>query len=89
MNMKVPSMLWVTILLVLPPMLIPWIEQFFPTETYWWSALIVVLLNAVVLVVKATWGNSAQVKTPSNVQSDMMPNQKPQSLAGKLLIWGA
>lgn len=91
-NMKIPSMLWVSILLILPPMLIPWIEQFFPTDSYWWSALVVVLLNALVLVVKANWGATIPAK-PENVQSDLFVSEEAantnKSLLGKLLIWGA
>lgn len=87
--MKVPSMVWVAVLMILPPMLIPWIEQFFPTDTYWWSALIVVMLNALVLIVKTTWGNQSKASAPAGVLSDAAPTQTPKSLVAKLLIWGA
>lgn len=87
--MKVPSLLWVAILMILPPMLIPWIETFFPTDTYWWSALIVVLLNALVLIVKTTWGNQSKASAPAGAMSDTAQPSSSQSMVAKLLIWGA
>ena len=89
MSFQVPSTLWVTILLIVPPMLIPWIEQFFPTNTYWWSALVVVLLNATVLVVKVNWGGKPVPTTPPGVQADAAPASPAPSGLAKLLIWGA
>lgn len=59
MKFTVPSLLWVAIFMVLPPALVGFLDQWFPTNTYWWSALIVTLLNAAVLIIKVTWFDKA------------------------------
>jgi len=52
---QIPGILPVALILLLPPAITPVIEQFFPTNTYWWSALVVVVLNVLVLAVRVSW----------------------------------
>lgn len=97
--MKIPSTMWIAIALVLPPMLIPVVEKFAPTNTYWWSALIVVLLNAIAIIVKINWpveSEKASTPVPGQVTafSSTSSGDKPEpeavhSTAAKLLVFGA
>jgi len=96
---KIPSTLWIAVALILPPMLIPVIEQFAPSNTYWWSALLVVLLNATALIVKVMWPKAAakaSVPTsnaPTSFSSRSSGDKKiPEpnhSTVAKLFIYGA
>lgn len=52
---QIPGVLPVALILLLPPAIAPVIEQFFPTNTYWWSALLVVILNVIVIAVRVSW----------------------------------
>jgi len=97
--MRIPSTLWIAVALILPPMLIPVIEQFAPSTAYWWSALLVVLLNATALIVKVMWPETAsKVSTPLPNQStpfssrssgDKKIPEPNHSTVAKLFIYGA
>lgn len=95
--MKIPSALWVAIILVLPPLLIPMVEKFFPSNAYWWSALLVVILNAIVLVVKMAWPDKVSEVTGQPVGTMGVPMSAPpvepesvkHGLAAKMFIYGA
>jgi len=54
-NVKIPGVLPVALILLLPPAIIPVIQQFFPANTYWWAALIIAVLNVVVIAVRISW----------------------------------
>ncbi len=96
-NFAVPSLLYIAIVLVLPPMLIQWIEQWFPTNTYWWSALIVVILNAIVLVVKIAWSQqAAEAESVAPVGTLSAPTgasvyrlESKKSVPARFIIFGA
>lgn len=45
--MKMPGMIPLAAFLFAVPMLVPVIERFWPTNTTWWSAILVVVLVAV------------------------------------------
>jgi hypothetical protein len=45
--MNIPGVFWVILIVILVPALIPVLQQAFPSSTYAWSAVIVVVLAAI------------------------------------------
>lgn len=70
--MKIPGIFWVTLILVLGNTVPLFLSQWFPTNTFWWSAGIIVLIDAIVIAVKVSWPKQAG-KVPDGVAAAPAP----------------
>ena len=53
--MKIPGVFWVVLIVILVPALIPVLQQVFPSSTYAWSAILVVVLAAITKTVEIVY----------------------------------
>ncbi len=53
--MNVPGVFWIILVVILVPSLIPVLQQVFPSSTYAWSAILVVVLAAVAKTVEIVY----------------------------------
>lgn len=53
--MKIPGVFWVTILFALSTSLPTFLERWFPSNTFWWSYGLVVLIDILVIAVRVAW----------------------------------
>lgn len=92
---KVPGVFWYLLILGLAGALTSNLEQFFPTNTYWWSALIVsvcggVLVPAIIYVWGKKYGNPP-VPTFGGTSPAAAPALEPDKAKPGLLstiVWG-
>lgn len=90
---KVPGVFWYLIILGVAGSLTANLQQFFPTNTYWWSALIVSLLGGVLIpAIQYVWGskfNNPPVPTVNGATPAAAPapeKAKPGFLS--TVFWG-
>ncbi len=54
-NVNIPGVFWVILIVILVPSLIPVLQQVFPSSTYMWSAIVVVVLAAIAKTVEVVY----------------------------------
>ena len=70
--MKVPSAMWWVAIPILIGAIMPVIAQFYPTNQYFWAALVVAIGGAIVAAIKA-YRDMQVVQPPPGVAADMAP----------------
>ncbi len=86
-KIQIPGVFWVAIILLLPPAIIPIIQQFFPANTYWWSAGIIVVLNVIVISIRIAWPKEAgEVPTGAAADAQLTAAPKERGVASKLFF---
>lgn len=77
--MQFPVAVWWILIPILIGAIMPVIAQFYPTNQYFWSALVVAIGGAIVAAIKA-WRDMqpTQPPPPPGVQADMSMAPTPQ-----------
>lgn len=98
MKATVPGMFWVVVIALSIPAIIPIIENTFPASSYWWSALVVVVLYAVLSAIYMFYREGlaevGMTKPPSpsmDISSTDKPVRPPPTGAPRALrdwFWG-
>lgn len=93
--MKIPGVFWVILIVILVPALIPVLQQAFPSSTYVWSAILVVVLAAVAKTVEIVYkkqiekavGEQLPSATPIGAGEYDYETTKPAPRSSTVMRW--
>ncbi len=72
----IPGIFWVILIVILVPMLIPVIQRVAPESTYWWSAIVVVILAAIAKTVEIVYKKQIEkqmIQPAATIDLDQQP----------------